>query len=126
MIARVASIALIVAVLTWLAGWWPVIPVALAAGWLSRANGGRASSVALGSAAGWGALLVADALQPRFLALVTVLGGIFPVPGLVLAIVTVAFAACLGWSAATAAAEVGRLTTRSRRHGVAPSGRAIV
>lgn len=112
MIVRVASIALLVAVVTWLGGWWPVLLVSLAAGWLWRASGGRAGSVALGAVLGWGALLGADALHPRFLALSTVLGGVFALPGIVVAIVTLAFAACVGWSAATVAAEVGRLTTR--------------
>jgi hypothetical protein len=112
MTVRAVSLALAVALLTWLAGWWAVLVVALAAGWLWRAARGRAGTVALGAALGWGALLAMDALSPRFAALGAVLGGVLPLPAIALAIVTLAFAALMGWSGAVIGSALGRLTTR--------------
>ena len=101
---RVASVAALVALLTWVIGWWAVPLVSFAAGLWWRAEGGRAGSVALGTTVGWGALLLIDTLHPRFGALAAALGGIVHVPGFVLVVVTLAFAALLAWSSATNAA----------------------
>jgi hypothetical protein len=54
----------------------------------------------LAAALGWAALLAVDARSARLGVLATVLGGIFPVPGWALLIVTLLFAALAAWSAA--------------------------
>lgn len=115
--ARVTAVALLIALLTWVIGWWAVPLVSFGAGLLWRAESGRAGTVALGAAIGWAVLLLIDAAQPRFLALAAVLGGVVHAPGILMIAMTLAFAALLAWSAASVAAVTGRPTTTHRTTG---------
>jgi hypothetical protein len=81
---------------TWLVGWWALPLIALAAG----ATGRRPTLVALDAAIAWAALLGFDAMGGRLGVLTSLLGGIFPVPGPALVLLTLLFAAALAWSAA--------------------------
>ena len=84
---------------TWTIGWWAVPLVAGAAG----AFGQRPSLAAAGAALAWAALLGLDAASGRLAVLAALLGGLFPLPGPALVLVTLAFAALAAWSAATLA-----------------------
>jgi hypothetical protein len=88
------------------AGWWGVVIGALVAGAIYRADGGRAWQVALGAGIAWAALLAGDAMGGKLPVVVTTLGGVMGVPGVVLIAFTVLFAAAIGWSAAVVAAAL--------------------
>jgi hypothetical protein len=102
-----AGVAAIVALLTWILGWWAVLVVGAVAGATWR----RPSLIALASVLGWAALLAIDARSGRLGALATVLGGIFPAPGWALMLVTLLFAALAGWSVATISEALARRFT---------------
>ena len=102
-------IAVIVAAITWLVGWWGVAVVALIAGFVMRAHGGRAWSVALGALEGWALLLIVDSLGGRSRELLSMLAGSMNLPGPALIVATLLFPALLGWSGAALAAEIGQL-----------------
>ena len=102
-------IALIVAAATWLVGWWGVAVVALAAGFIMRAHGGRAWTVAIGAIEGWALLLIVDSLGGRSRELLRLLSGTINISGLALILATLLFPALIGWSGAALASELGRL-----------------
>lgn len=88
----------------WLASWWIVPVAALAAGaiWWKRAD--VAKQAMWGAVVGWLLLLLVDSLHGRTWALAMAMGGAVFLPwGLVL-VVTLLYAAGLGWSAATVSA----------------------
>ena len=95
---RVLALALIIGVCTALLGWWSV-PVVCALYALIRRSAAAPGEAALGTLVAWVALLARVAVLPAFAPLLKALGGVFPVPGFVLAIVALAFAIGLAWSA---------------------------
>jgi hypothetical protein len=107
-------VAAVVALSTWAVGWWAVAVVALVAGYLMRANGGRAWSVAFGSLEGWALLFLLDSVGGRGHELVSMLAGIMSIPGPLLVIVTLLFPALIGWSGAAFAAELAQLAHHTR------------
>lgn len=98
-VTRVVVLVVVVAVCTWFGGWWclPLIGGAYAL-WrrtlLSPVEAGIAAMVA------WAALFLLNAGQPAFQLLLVRLGGVFPVPGVVVLVIAVLFAGLLAWSAA--------------------------
>lgn len=109
---RLVVAAVVTAALTWLVGWWAVIPVALAAGILParwRMSGG---AMALAAATGWGALLALHATSASFGTLLQRMGGVLRVPGVALVVVALLYVALLGWSAAIVGASLAHLTSR--------------
>jgi hypothetical protein len=82
---------------TWFGGWWIVPIVALIAGAAAIAPGFVATTAALA----WALLLVADAVQGPLGRVMSMLGGVMGLPGVVVVVLTILFPALLGWSAAT-------------------------
>jgi hypothetical protein len=109
---RLLAAALAVAILTWLAGWWAVVVVALVAGALPsrfRLGGGL---MAAAGALGWALLLARHALHPAFATLLQRVGGVLQLPGVALLAVALLYAALLGWSGATVGGAIARLWPR--------------
>jgi len=97
-----------VALLTWLAGWWAVVVVALVAGALParlRLGGGP---MAAAGALGWAMLLARHVLHPAFATLLERVGGVLQLPGVALLAVALLYAALLGWSGATVGGAIAR------------------
>ena len=97
-------VAIGVAALTWVVGWWAVAIVALVAGAMYARDGGRAWRVALGASEGWALLLLIDASGGRFGRVATLVAGSMSLPAPVLLVVTLLLPALIGWSAATVGA----------------------
>jgi hypothetical protein len=95
--ACVGAVTVLTAVATWFAGWWTVPIVALVAG-LVRCPPGI---VAAGCASGWLALLLIDFAAGSIGRVGGVLAGVMGLPAPALFVVTLAFPALLGWSAAS-------------------------
>lgn len=96
---RVIGLAIVFAVATYFLGWWCVPALGAAYGVAMRrpsASGEAALAVLLG----WGALLARVAMVPAFTTLVARLGGIFPLPGAGVVVLTLLFAMALAWSSA--------------------------
>ncbi len=107
-------IALVVATATWVAGWWAAAIVAIVAGFLYRAEGGRPWRVALGASEGWALLLIIDAFSGPLVHVASTLAGAMALPAPALLLVTLLFPALLGWSGAIVAAELGRWRSQPR------------
>jgi hypothetical protein len=93
--------ALLIAIGAWLVSWW-IVPIAsMAAGalWWRRAD--VAKQVLWGAVAGWVVLLLIDSLHLRTWALARAMGGVIYMPYGLAFVLTLAFAAGLGWSAST-------------------------
>jgi hypothetical protein len=99
-------VALASAALTWLLGWWGIILAAVVAGHLSRTRRGASWRIALGASLAWALLLVIDAGAGSFAPLVRTLAGTMRLPAVVLVLLTLAFPAALGWSAAVVTATL--------------------
>ena len=112
----VLVVAIAMAALTWLLGWWGVLLAALIVGLVFHREGGGGWRVALAAALAWGALLAVNAASGALGSVVATLGGVIGVPGVVLVLLTLIYPALLAWSAATLMAEGRRLVER-RRHG---------
>ena len=113
---------LAIAAATWLLGWWSVALVAAVAGVVYRQHGGRAGLMALAGAEAWALLLIADASTGPFGQLGELLQGVMSIPSPALVLMTLAFPALMGWSAAAMTGEIARAATtrapassRSRR-----------
>jgi hypothetical protein len=104
----VLIVAVTVAALTWVVGWWGLVVVALVFGVIHRADGGGARFAALGSGLAWLGLLAGNAAGGRLPLVVTTVGGAMGVPGIVVVAITVLFAAAVGWSAAAVSGELAR------------------
>lgn len=104
----VAFVAVAMAALTLLLGWWGVLLAALVTGWAFRREGGGGWRIALAAAVAWGALLLADAASGALGAVMRTIGGVMRVPGIVVVLLTLAFPALLAWSAATVMAGVAQ------------------
>ena len=102
------------AALTWLLGWWGVLVAALVVGFVFHREGGGGWRIALAAGLAWGALLGVNAASGSLGAVITTLGGVIGVPGVILVLLTLVFAALLAWSAATTTAEARRLVERRR------------
>ena len=96
---RVLVLGVAIAACTFFFGWLS-LPVIGAVYALIRRDVSAPGEVALGALLGWGALFARVAIVPAFARLLAKLGGVFPVPGVVLAIISLVFAAVLAWSAA--------------------------
>ena len=88
-------------------GWWAV-PIIGAAWGLPWGVAGRARTAALAAGIAWALLLAWDSLGGRLGALFTVAGGIFPVPGALLALIALLYAALLAGCAAYVAGALQR------------------
>ena len=97
---------------TWIVGWWGIAVVALVAGVVYRAQGGRSAHIALAAVEAWGLLLVIDAVAGPLGRVSTVVAGAMNLPPIALLGATLLFAALLAWSAATVSAEVARIVAR--------------
>jgi hypothetical protein len=104
----VLIVAVAVAALTWIVGWWGLVIGALLFGVIGRVEGGRAGHVAMGAALAWLALLGGDAAGGTLPVVVKTVGGAMRVPGIIVLAITVLFAAAVGWAAAAAAGELAR------------------
>jgi hypothetical protein len=102
-------VVLAMTVVTWLAGWWGVVLVALVAGYAYRDERGSAWRIALAALVAWALLLALDALMGPFGRMSTVLASAVSIPVAAIALATLLLPALLAWSAATVAAELGRL-----------------
>ena len=98
-ILMVLALSALMALATWFAGWWAVLLLAFVAGVTWRAARVAAWS-ACAAALAWAALLAIDAGGGRLGALAGMLGGVFPVPGVALLLVTLLFPAAGAWAAA--------------------------
>ena len=99
-------IAVCMAGLTWILGWWGVALGAVILGVVFRSEGGRAWSVALGATEGWAILLVVDMLFGPLAGVAKTVGGAMSIPGPALLLVTLLYPALIGWSGAALAGEV--------------------
>lgn len=108
------ALAVLMATLTWVAGWWAVLVTALLAGAACHRARGRAGLLASAAALGWAALLLVDARDGRLGVLAALLGGVFSIPGAALVVLTVLFIAAGAWSAAVVGAAVAARAMRGR------------
>jgi hypothetical protein len=113
MIPALSIVAVVIAALTWIVGWWAVPVVAAVAGVVLWQRRGSAWLIALGAVLAWSALILVDAVSPRFTVLSGRVGAILRLPAGALLTVTLLFAALLAWSAATLGVEIGRFSRRS-------------
>lgn len=99
---------------TWILGWWAV-PLIGAAWGLMRRRRARFLDAFAAAAIAWVALLAFDAARGPLGRLTTVMGGIFLMPGVLVLVVSVLFAALLAGCAAQVAgtARVARLDSRA-------------
>ena len=104
----VLLVAVGVAALTWVIGWWGVLVVALIAGTVAYAREGAAWRIALGAALAWAVLLLFDARGGALGTLSRALAGVIGVPAFALFVLTLLFPAVLAWSAATLAMALRR------------------
>lgn len=104
-------VSVLIATLTWFAGWWmvPVIGAAYGAWAVHRRL--TLVTAALAAVLGWGALLAYDASAGPLGRLLQVLGALFRLPGAALVVLTLAYAALLAVSAAALARGLRRLVT---------------
>lgn len=110
----VPIVAAVMAVLTWLIGWWAVPAVAAFVGSVLHVRDGVAWRMALAAALAWALLLLVDAAGGRLGVAATTLGGVVRLPAVVLVLITLAFPALLAWSATTVAIAVRRLGSARR------------
>lgn len=96
---RVIVLAIVFAVATYFVGWMcvPAIGGVYAIAVRKQSAPGEAALAAL---LGWGALLARVAMVPAFTTLLARLGGIFPIPGAGVLVLTLVFAMALAWSSA--------------------------
>ena len=105
---------LVVALATWIVGWWGVAVAAVVIGALQWRRKGIAWMTALAAMLAWSALLLTNTIGGRFGALSSALGGVMGAPAGALVVVTLLFAGLLGWSAAVVASQLaGAIMGRS-------------
>ena len=108
--------ALLIVIGAWLVSWWvvPIASIIAGAFWWRRSD--VATHVMWGAVAGWVVLLLIDSLHLRTWALARALGGVIYMPYGLAFVLTLAFAAGLGWSGATLTSfAVGRVQGRRAR-----------
>jgi hypothetical protein len=96
---RTLGVALVVAACTWVGEGW-CVPIVGAAYALLRRSSAAPIEAGLGAMVAWAVLFLLNAGQPAFQVLLTRLGGVFPLPGVIVLVMAVVFAALLAWSAA--------------------------
>ena len=111
MLVRILLLTVLAAAGTWLIGWWAVPLIALLYA-LYRREGVAPTEVAVATMLAWSALILVNVGAPAFRILVARLGGVFPVPGAVVLLVSVLFAGLLAWSCARVVLGVVGLTPR--------------
>jgi hypothetical protein len=99
-VIELLPVAVLVAVGTWLVGWWAVPLAGLVHGLVSRGRRGVVLEAGLGGMLGWGWLLALQGMHPAFPRLAELLDGLFPVPSVALMGATVVFAGILAGAAA--------------------------
>jgi hypothetical protein len=109
MIRVLTIVAAVIALLTWIVGWWGVPLVAAVAGAILSRRRGITGLAALAAVVAWSVLILVDGASGRFGVLAGVVGGTMGIPAGALLVVTLLFAALLAWSGATVGAEIGRL-----------------
>jgi hypothetical protein len=109
----IALVAAAAALATWTLGWWGVAIVAIVAGVISRAQGGRPWRVALACLVGWALLMAIDAAAGPFGTVMKTVSGAMSLPSAALLLVTLLFPALIGWSGATIGALGGPSLQRS-------------
>ena len=102
---RLLGIAAVVALCTWIVGWW-CVPVIGAGHALIRRSGAAPVEAAVGAMIAWGLLFLSSAGKPAFSVLLDRLGGVFPLPGAIVLVIAVLFAGLLAWSAGRLAVGV--------------------
>ena len=122
----VLFIAAAVAALTWTVGWWGVVLTALVVGAWCHADRGAAIRTALSALLAWGGLLIADVVGGSFPAVSRTLGAVMHLPGALLIVVTLLFAALLAWSSARVGAVVAHLVAARSRDSSQPRAAARV
>ena len=110
----VLLVSLATAIATWTLGWWAVAIIAIVAGIVLRADGGRPWRVALGCLVGWALLMLVDAAVGPFGTVARMVSGAMSIPSGALMIVTLLYPALIGWSGAT----LGALGGGARRSAV--------
>ena len=96
---RVIILAIVLAVATYLVG-WICVPIVGAVYAIAIHKSSAPGEAALAALLAWGALLVRVAVVPAFTTLLERLGGIFPLPGVGVAVLALVFAMALAWSSA--------------------------
>lgn len=104
-IVRVLAVTFVMAAGTWVIGWWAVPLIGAAYALLRGAASHVAREAAVGAVLAWSVLLLYQASNPAFGRLTAALAGVFPVPAVVLMLVSVLFAGVLAGSAARVAAR---------------------
>ncbi len=99
-IVRVLGVAMLVAVCTWFLGWWSVPVCGAAYALLRPGRDGVVREAALGAMLAWSAMLAWQVANPSFGRLSAAVGGLFPVPVVVLMVIAIAFAGVLAGAAA--------------------------
>lgn len=102
------TIALAVALGTWLLGWVTVPIIAVSAGAMLADRSRASVMIAIGAGIAWIVLLGIDAMSGHLLALAGLLGHIFPVPWPLLLVVTITYVMLMAWSAAVIGGAVRR------------------
>ncbi len=114
LLASIALLTVLFALVTWLVGWWGIVPVSLVAGILLRERRWSAAVVALSAGLSWAALLAVNATVGRFAALASTLAGTLRLAPAALVALTVLYPTLLAWSAAVVGAATAR--TLQGRH----------
>ena len=115
--ARVALFAIVCAVGTMWLGWLSVPCVGFVYGALDRRATARGSIAAIGAVLAWAALLGAELARGADIRLVAAqIGALMHVPGIVLAVVTLAFGAVLAGSAAVLGSGITVAVARINGH----------
>ena len=96
---RVIGLAMVFAVATYFLGWM-CVPAIAAVYAVAIRQPSASGEAALAVLLGWGALLARVAMVPAFTTLLARLGGIFPIHGAGVVVLTLLFAMALAWSSA--------------------------
>ena len=108
-LTQLLIVSVLIATLTWFAGWWMVPVVGAAYGAWAFDRRLTLVTATLAAVIGWGALLLVDAAAGPVGRLLQVFGALFRVPGGGLVVLTLAYAALLAVSAAALARGLRRL-----------------
>lgn len=109
------AIAVAIAGLSWLTSWWAVSLCAAVGAAVFRRREDIAMEAMWGAVGGWALLLVVDSLHGRTYALARAVGGVLYLPGVGFFLLTLLFAAGLGWSTATVVSSAARWRLTERK-----------
>lgn len=102
-LVRILLLTVVFAAGTWFLGWWSVPLIAAVYSLTRPADSGPVRDATIGAALSWAGMLAWHATNPAFGRLSTAIGGIFPVPAVVVMFIAVLFAAALAAAAARVA-----------------------